>query len=243
MESLPDAPPHRPTILRRLGTLARWPVGIALTSWRYMWRTTALHRSEETGDRTDLPPGIPDDLVDDETQGVGHGEGPLLHRRFTVLIAGSSMSPAELMEDVRGNINRAVPSEVAYFRKVRGEEGPFRRADEYIVRMPGPWDGPVRVVHEDEVSFRLATLRGHLEAGQIEFSCACEGDRLRFRIEAWARAGDRLSNLLYSRLGVSKEIQLNMWVHVCLRVAAMSGGRPAGGVTISTRTLTDLPAA
>ena len=31
-----------------------------------------------------------------------------------------------------------------------------------VVRMPGPWDGPVRVIAEDECSFRLATLAGHL---------------------------------------------------------------------------------
>ena len=41
--------------------------------------------------------------------------------------------------------------------------------DEYVVRMPGPWDGPVRVVEVTPTSFRLATLDGHLEAGQIEF--------------------------------------------------------------------------
>ena len=33
----------------RLGTVLRWPLGIALVSWRYMWRTTPLHRSEQAG--------------------------------------------------------------------------------------------------------------------------------------------------------------------------------------------------
>ncbi len=35
--------------------------------------------------------------------------------------------------------------------------------------MPGPWDGPVLVVDQTPTSFRFATLKGHLEAGQIEF--------------------------------------------------------------------------
>ena len=33
-----------------------------------------------------------------------------------------------------------------------------------MVRMPGPWDGPVRVVDRSPTWFRFATLRGHLEA-------------------------------------------------------------------------------
>ena len=51
---------------------------------------------------------------------------------------------------------------------------------------------------------------------------------LRFEIESWARAGDRLSDLLYNRLRLAKEIQLNMWTHFCIRAATLAGGRPAG---------------
>jgi len=104
-----------------------------------------------------------------------------------------------------------------------------------VVRMPGPWDGPVRVIGRDATSFRLATLDGHLEAGEIEFRAARDGDVLHFEIESWARAGDRLSDLMYNKLRLAKEIQLNMWTHFCIRAAALAGGRPKGGITISTR--------
>jgi hypothetical protein len=36
----------------------------------------------------------------------------------------------------------------------------------------------VRVAERTPTSFRLATLKGHMEAGQIEFSARCEGDEL-----------------------------------------------------------------
>ncbi len=242
MQNLTDAPPHRRTVADSLGTAARWPAGLMLVSWRYLWRVTALHRRDEEGTSDDLPPDLPADVVDDSIQQVSDGVGPLLHRRFRVRIMGSSMSPEELAAAVRGNVNKAVPSEVAFFRKLRGGSSPFHRGDEYVVRMPGPWDGPVRVVNQDSRSFRLATLRGHLEAGQIEFRADKVDGLLEFEIEAWARAGDRRSSFLYNRLRISKEIQLNMWVHVCLRVAAISGGRPVDGVEIVTRTLADLPA-
>ena len=40
---------------------------------------------------------------------------------------------------------------------------------EYEIRMPGPWHRSVRTVARTPTSIRLATLDGHMEAGQIEF--------------------------------------------------------------------------
>ena len=94
--------------------------------------------------------------------------------------------------------------------------------------MPGPWDGPVRVIRRDDTSFRLVTLDGHLEAGEIEFRAAPHGDVLRFEIESWARAGDRLADVLYNRLRLAKEIQLNMWT-AFLRPGRGTVRRPPAG--------------
>jgi hypothetical protein len=88
----------------RAGIAARWPLGLAVVSWRYLWRTTPLHRSEEPGSAADLPSGWE------------------------------------------------------------------RRAD----------DGQ------------------QVLAGQIEFRAVPDGDALRFEIESWARAGDRLADVLHS---------------------------------------------
>jgi hypothetical protein len=200
-----------------------------------MWRTTPLHRSEQAGSAEDLP----DPVHHDEghgRQGLDAGVGPMLHRTYAVQIGNSAMSPAALIEMVAAKLNQASP-EMAVFRKTRGADGTLRHGDEFVVRMPGPWDGPVRVVHRDATCFRLATLDGHLEAGEIEFRASPAGGGLRFEIESWARAGDRLADLLYNKLRLAKEIQLNMWSHFCVRTAALAGGRPQGGVTIRTRWL------
>jgi Domain of unknown function (DUF1990) len=218
----------------RLGIVLRWPIGIALVSWRYMWRTTPLHRSEEAGDHTDLPDPV-EGAPAGGLQPLAAGVGPMLHRTYAVRITGSDMKPEALVDLVAGHLNQASP-EMAVFRKTRGvDDDQLRRDEEFVVRMPGPWDGPVRVVRREPDSFRLATMEGHLEAGEIEFRAAGDGDALRFEIESWARAGDKLSALLYNRLRLAKEIQLNMWSHFCLRAAALAGGRPRGGVTIRTR--------
>jgi uncharacterized protein DUF1990 len=219
----------------RLRTFLRWPAGIAIVSWRYMWRTIPLHRSEETGTRADLP-DLPYDSSGfaERHQPLDAGVGPMLHRSYAVRIAGSSVAPSALIDLVSARLNQASP-EMAVFRKTQGAPGALREGDEFIVRMPGPWDGPVRVVRREENSFRLATLAGHLEAGEIEFRAEPDGDAVRFEIESWARAGDRLSALLYNKLRLAKEIQLNMWSHFCVRTAALAGGRPRGGITIRTR--------
>jgi hypothetical protein len=219
----------------RLRTVLSWPVGIATVSWRYMWRTIPLHRSEEQGTRADLPDLAYDTSgFADRHQPLDAGVGPILHRSYAVRIAGSSMTPSALIDLVSGRLNQATP-EVAVFRKTRGASVGLRQGDEFIIRMPGPWDGPVRVVRRDENAFRLVTLDGHLEAGEIEFRAERDDDALHFEIESWARAGDWLSALLYNKLRLAKEIQLNMWSHFCVRAAELAGGRPQGGITIRTR--------
>ena len=227
--------PRRLPLSRRLRTAARWPPGVALTSWRYMWRTTPLHRSEEHGELAlDGPPPLPDGVTEDEVQHPSAGAGPLFHRVYRALIRESDMAPEELVGRIAADPDRVAPSEFASFKKVAGEPGTMAVGDEYVVRMPGPWDGPVRVVERTPSSFRLVTLEGHLEAGQIQFTAA-RGELLEFRIESWARAGDRLSNLLYHHLRMSKEVQLHMWTSVLERAAELAGGRLTGGIEIRTR--------
>jgi Domain of unknown function (DUF1990) len=228
--------PRRPSRSRRLATAARWPVGVALTSWNYMWRTTPMHRDEVVGSlEDDGPPPLPPGVDDDEVQLPEHGAGALFHRRYRVRIRDAWRSPDALMAYVKAKPDRVSPTEFASFQKVHGDDGRMVVGDEFVVRMPGPWDGPVRVVDATPTSFRLATLDGHLEAGQIEFSADVDGELLVFCIESWARSGDRLSDLLYDRVRMAKEIQLHMWTSVLERVARASGGRLTGGIEIHTR--------
>ncbi len=232
--------PRRPPLFRRLTTATRWPVGIALTSWSYMWRTTPMHRTEEPGARPDDdPPPLSDDVSLDEIQRPSDGAGAFFHRRYTGLIRDARYGPEDLIARVARHLNTVAPTEFAVFQKVLGEDESMAVGDEYVVRMPAPWDGPVRVVDITETSFRLATLAGHLEAGQIEFSARPAPEGVCFEIESWARSGDRLSDLLYDRARMAKEIQLHMWTSFIERVARHAGGRLVGGIHIHTRRVAD----
>jgi hypothetical protein len=227
--------PRRPPLVRRWATATRWPLGLALTSWRYMWRTTPLYRREEEGSwPEDAPPELPAAVSTEDVQRVRHGAGAFFRRRYRVSIAAPEVGSEELVSRLAADPDRASPSEFATFKKVVGDDGSMREGDEYVVRMPGPWDGPVRVVERSARSFRLATLDGHLEAGQIRFSAAGT-DPIEFTIESWARSGDRFSDLLYDHLRMSKEVQFHMWTSFLERVVKLSGGRRDGGLEIVTR--------
>jgi hypothetical protein len=235
---------RRPGSLReRVGIVLRWPIGLFLITWRYLWRITPVYRYDHDGGHDDLPPPLPDGVDRENIQGLADGFGPLLHRRYVVRVADPGRGPEQAVAQLAADPNSAAPEDAAVFVKTRDEDGRpssggMEVGDEYVVRMPGPWDGPVRVVHRTPTSFRLATLSGHLEAGQIEFRAWCEngesGPELVFEIESWARSGDRVSDLLYNKLLLAKEIQRNLWTETCLGVARNSGGRLRGGVTVNT---------
>jgi uncharacterized protein (UPF0548 family) len=205
-----------------------------------MWRITPLHRRELAGtmDR-DGPPPLPAGTSLEEAQLSDAGVGPLFHRRYRARIAEPQLPVEQLMERILADPNEVAPTEFARFTKVLGERGPMVKGDEYVVRMAGPWDGPVRVVDVTPTSFRLITLDTHLEAGQIEFRAEADGADIVFTIESWARSGDRLSRVMYQQLRMAKEVQLHMWTSFLEEVVKLAGGRLAGGIDVETRTVDD----
>lgn len=220
---------------RHWSPVLRWPYGVALASWRYMWSTTPIHRWVMTGSwAEDAPPELPTGVDHPELKSWEDGAGPLLHRIYRTRFTGSPMSAQELITELREDMDKVAPTEFATFQKAEGE-GPMREGDEYVVRMPGPWDGPVLVVAVEETSIRLATLEGHLEAGQIEYRAREDHRGVVFEIESWARSGDRLSDLLYTHVQISREVQLHMWTSVLRNVVDLSGGKMDGGIVITTR--------
>ncbi|MBA8824170.1 hypothetical protein FHX42_001499 [Saccharopolyspora lacisalsi] len=213
-----------------LGELLRWSPGVALATVRYFLHALPIHRVDEH--EVVVVPELPEHCGPG-IQAPQEGSGPVFHRRYGVRIHSSQMGPERLIERVRADPNEAVPREVAVFDRRDGRSG-LRVGDELVVRMPGPWDGPVRVLDVGDTSFRLVTLREHLEAGQIEFRAYSAGDALVFEIESWARSGDWVVNLLYDGVELFKEMQTYLWAHYCANVCALSGGRMVHGVEVYT---------
>jgi Domain of unknown function (DUF1990) len=221
--------------MHSLGIALRWPVGVLLTAWSYMWRTTPMWRSQREGTwPDDAPPPVDPALPRDGVQVPEDGTGALFRRRYRARIHGADRDASALMTELKADPNRVAPGTLAHFLKRHGAPDRMQVEDEFVVRMPGPWDGPIRVVEVGPRQFRFVTLDGHLEAGQIEWRAADEADALVFEIESWASAGDPLAAVLHHHLPMAKEVQLHMWTRVCERVAKHVGGRLEEGIDIDT---------
>lgn len=212
---------------RTVRRVARWGLDMATTLLRYGAQRIPVYRRDR-GEFLGDPPDFERKLPGDPTtlQRPRDGIGPLFHRSYWVSVTDETLSGEELISYILAEPNQVTPTEMARFETLDG--APARNldvGDELIVRLPGPWDGPVRVIERTPTSFRFATLRGHLEAGEIEFRTSTDHRGfLEFRIESWARSGDPLFNLLYGRLLIGRELQQHMWAQFCRRVATVSGG-------------------
>lgn len=223
---------------------ARLGTDVALTLVRYTTQRIPVYRRDR-GEIAGEPPDFTRELPGDPAtlQRPRDGIGPLYHRSYWVFVTDETRSGEELISAILADPNRVTPTELARFETVDGR--PARNldvGDELVVRLPGPWNGPVRVIDRTPSSFRFATLRGHLEAGEIEFRTSTDARGfLEFRIESWARSGDPLFHLLYSRLLIGRELQQHMWAQFCQRVATVSGGVRMSNPASSTRRLDLVP--
>ena len=224
-----------PGTLRRL---ARWCLDLVITVLRYAVQRIPTYRRDRLQDAGE-PPDFERELPGDPAtlQRPQAGIGPLYHRSYWVCVTDETLRGEELISLILAEPNQVTPTEMASFETFDGEPAhDLQVGDELVVRLPGPWDGPVRVIERTPTSFRFATLEGHMEAGEIEFRTRTD-DRgfLEFRIESWARSGDPLFDLLYGRFVIGRELQMHMWAQFCRRVAAVSGGVRMSNPSSSTR--------
>jgi len=99
---------------RLLATAARWPAGLLLTWWAYIWRITPLHRREVPGAMPeDGPPALPAAVSLEDVQRPEDGHGAFLRRRYRVDVAGAQLGAAQLIARVREDPNAVVPGGLA----------------------------------------------------------------------------------------------------------------------------------
>lgn len=214
----------------------RWLGGVAVTGLLYLIRRVPLYRRDRAGLDGSPPdfsrelPGDPDTL-----QRVSDGVGPLFHRRYWIDLTDTLETPESLIARVGMDLNSFVPREMSRVATGGPEGRALRPGDEMVIEITGPWDGPVRVIDNSPTSFRFATLKGHMEAGEIEFRSYVESRGfLRFEIESWARSGNKTIDILYSRLPLAREAQLYMWAVFCQHVAAKAEGVVMSSVQVQT---------
>lgn len=227
-----------PTPSRAVRFATRWACGTASVALRYPFEAVPPRRRDAMpaqGEMPDLARPLPGDPT--TLRRVADGVGPLFHRRYWIDVVGAQVDPEDLMAALVRDVNRAAPATIGRFERADGTPvGELRVGDEFLVRLPGPGNAPVRVVERTPVSFTLATLAGHIEAGEIRFRASPHPDRdlLRFEVESWARSSAALLHVLYDVVPLVRELQLIMWSRMCRNVVGLTHGRPATDVQVTT---------
>lgn len=200
---------------------------------RLLW---VAHRRLGTWEAPALPDAdrpLPGERAD--VQGIVDGVG-LLHRRTYAVRFATSALPDEVVAGLGADLDAGTPDLfVRFLGPDRGPPTALDVGDEVLARLTSPVDGPVRVAEVRPDGLRLITLRGHAEAGEIDFSVVPDGPgHLRFTVCSWARSGNALVRLLYER-GGGRDVQAHVWTHLCLAVARRHG-TPVGRVAVADRT-------
>jgi len=151
-------------------------------------------------------------------------KGPLLERDYWSALQRSRLRPSEIMAEVKAHFASFAPSELARFSAA---DRPLRLGDEIDIAIAGAGECRVRVVHCDELSVTLATMRGHPEAGRITFGAYRNRDgEVVFHIRSRARSDSFMRLLGFFVAG--EAMQTNTWTAFVSRVAAIASARVAG---------------
>jgi Domain of unknown function (DUF1990) len=165
---------------------------------------------------------------------AAQGTGPLLERDYSAVIEGASCTPEQVAMMIREHFEEFAPPETAVFQRAGDKRTPLEVGDEMEIRVALRGQCKVRVVHFDDRSLTLRTLKGHPEAGRITFGAGRdEQGRLTFRILSRTRASGLLNYLGYLLLG--KQLQARCWIRFIDRVAGACGGRIPGRIRVRTR--------
>ena len=138
---------------------------------------------------------------------------------------GPSLSAEELIGRVMADPDRAAPTRVRHLPEAPRRPGDLRVNDEFVVRMPGPWDGPVRVASDIAALVSLRHPRRAPRGGP---------DRVPRRERRAARVRDRVVGAqrrpaLRAALRPAAHIQGDPVPHVDVVPRAASSSSPADG--------------
>jgi NADH dehydrogenase len=159
------------------------------------------------------------------------GVGPLRRKRSWVDIAGSPLTPEELMLRVRQRFGDLMAS----FIDARAEPGATTIVEEdatLTLSLPLRGHIQVRVAEVEPRVFTLVTLAGHPLSGAVRFLSEARGQNLRFEIQVFDRAANVIDLVLMRTLG--ERMQDASWREMVENVA-----RDCGGTVIGVRQETE----
>ena len=165
------------------------------------------------------------------------GAGPLLQRDYWAILTDCSMTPSELMAHIKGHFCELPPASLVEFAAPSG--GIVRDAELAIRIRPAQQCG-VRVIHDDNQSFTLASLAGHPEAGRITFgSYRNPAGAVILHIRSRARSATTIQRLGF--LAIGDAMQTNTWADFIRNAATSVGAHIADVIHADTQQVDEVP--
>lgn len=208
-----------------------WVTGAPLASFRFLRRQRPIE--ELVHGEGQHPPELRRDDPDPAHREDGNGLGPVTHRLFRADVEDPKLAAERLIDVVAADPNVISPFEVVRFERTRGERGDLREGDELLIRMAGPWDGPVKVTKRWREGFRLAATGGHAQLGQVELRAQERGGDLRLEIQTRERSASGIFHILRAT-GLIRRMQTHTWAHMLEAAAQVAGGRPPRKIVVET---------
>lgn len=168
------------------------------------------------------------------------GVGPLLERDYWAVVRESRLTPPEIGALLATRFAELSPEDWVTFRREDGGEAPLEVGTLLDVHIQTVGDCQVQVIHRNENSITLATVKGHPEAGRITFGAyrSGRGDVI-FHIRSHARASSRKN--FFGFLGAGDPMQASTWSDFVDRMAATVGKGVIGFIRVDTRKIFDEP--
>ena len=211
-------------VMRRLG----WLVGAPLAIFRFLRRKIPIVEIDPAGAAGPLA------NEDHHTAQREHedGVGPVVHRLYSATIRAPRLTANRLLAIIAADPNVIAPSEVLRFERVRGEPGWLRETDELLIRMAGPWNGPVKVTRRWDEGFRLTATRGHPQLGQVEIRLRDDDGGIAMEIQTRERAAGIGFHAL-QRIGLIRRMQSYTWAEMLENAAQLAGGHRPERITVA----------
>lgn len=165
------------------------------------------------------------------------GVGPLLQRDYWAVIDGCQLSSRDVMRVVCKRFPGFAPDDLVRFELPEPGRA-LEVGDELRVHIRMERETAVRVVHTDDNSLTLATVRGHPEAGRITFGAYPNdaGDVI-FHIRSCARSSSRFRRAGF--LAAGDPMQTNTWTDFIDRLAHTVGDGVVGAIHADVEQIED----
>lgn len=219
----------RKRVGRRLIRLVGWLVGAPLAVFRFLRRETPIVEIDGSGAAAPLTVEDPGVARSESEEGVG----PVVHRLYSATIRAPKLTAERLIAIIAADPNVIAPSEVLRFEKTGGEPGRLQQGDELLVRMAGPWNGPVKVARRRDEGFRLTAERGNPQLGQVELRARDEDGQIAMEIQTRERAAGFTFHAL-QRIGLIRRMQSYTWAEMLENAAQLAGGLPPERISVGS---------